>query len=153
MRRLVAWYGAGPLHLLALLAGGALSAYAVSRITPVAMLWAIAVWFAGTLIAHDLVLFPFYAAADNAGSWLQRRAARPTGAPWINHVRVPTLLSGVLFLAWFPLILRLAPGYQRVSGRSDDPFLGRWLVLSGVLFAVSALAYVARSARARSHRP
>ncbi len=151
MRRVLSWYGASPAHLLSLVAGMALSAYAVSRVTALGTLLAIGVWFVGTLIAHDLVLFPIYAATDNASAWLRHRVRRGSApsVPAVNYLRVPAVLSGLLLIAWFPLVLRLSPGYERVTGRSDDPYLGRWLLVTGVLFAGSALLYAARLLRVR----
>lgn len=69
--------------------------------------------------------------------------------PVINHVRVPALLSGVLLLAWFPLILRLDPGpFEASSGLPVADYLPRWLCVSGALFALSALSYGLRLYRA-----
>lgn len=162
MGRFTAWYGAGPLHLVALVAGAAVSAYAVTRVTALDTLVAIGLWFAGTLVAHDLVLFPIYSAADNAGAWLRHRASSPGSGsgpgssvpvvPVVNHVRVPVVLSGLLLLAWFPLVLRLSRGYEHITGRSDAPYLGRWLLVTGVLFAGSALVYAVRLLLARRRR-
>jgi len=145
MRRLLSWYGASPVHLAALVAGGAVSAYAVSRVPSLEVLLQIALWFVGTLLVHDLVLFPVYAAADNVGAWVHRRRSGPgPRVPWVNHVRVPAVLSGLLLLAWFPLILRLSSGFERASGRANDVYLGRWLLVTGVLCAISAALYLAR---------
>ncbi len=147
------WYGATPVHLAALLGGGALSAYAVTRVPSLEDLVAIGVWFVGTLLVHDLVLFPVYAAADNLGAWARRRRPGTPTVPWVNHVRVPAVWSGLLLLAWFPLVLRLSPGYERAAARSDDLFLGRWLLVTAVLFLGSALIYAARLAQARRRVP
>lgn len=141
-------YGASPLHLVALAAGGALSGYAVTRVPTTGMLVAIGLWFAGTLLVHDLVLFPLYAAADRVGALLQDRVGQPR-VPWLNHVRIPAILSGLLLLAWFPLVLRLSAGFRVITARSDSPFLGHWLAVTVVLFAGSGLAYLGRVARAR----
>jgi len=153
VRRLLAWYGASPVHLAALVIGGALSAYAVSLV-PSSQLLAITLWFAGMLLVHDLVLFPIYAAADNAAAWLSHHTkARPPQVPWVNHVRVPAVLAGLLLVAWFPLILRLAsPTYEAATGLSDRPYLGRWLLVTAVLFVGSALLYVGRTLNAARRR-
>jgi len=149
--RLWSWYGASPVHLAALLVGGALSAYAVTRVDSLEVLVQVGIWFVGTLLVHDLVLFPVYATADNVGAWVRRR--RPGAGPrvpWVNHVRVPVFLSGLLLLAWFPLILRLSSGFERASNRATEPYLGRWLLVTGVLFAGSAALYLVRAVRARN---
>lgn len=149
MNRALRWYGATPLHLLALVGGGAVSAYAVSRVPSLSVLLSIGVWFVGTLLVHDVVLFPVYAAADNVGAWLRRRSDRAPSVPWVNHVRVPVVWSGLLLLAWFPLVLRLSPGYESAAARSDEVFLGNWLLVTAALFLGSALVYAGRVARAR----
>jgi hypothetical protein len=143
VRRLLRWYGGSAWHFLALATGAALSAYAVSRVPTLDDLVAIGLWFGGTLVLHDLVLFPAYLLMDDLGGWLSRRGGAP-GVPWRNHLRFPALLSGLLLLAWFPLVLRLSTRYQPATGRSTDPFLGRWLAVTAVLFALSAAAYVVR---------
>lgn len=141
------WYGASPLHLVALLGGAAISAYAVTRVPSLNDLVAIGVWFVGTLLVHDLVLFPVYAAADNLGAWVRRRGPGAATVPWVNHVRVPAVWSGLLLLAWFPLVLRLSSKYEPAAGRSDDIFLSRWLLVTAVLFIGSAVIYALRVAR------
>ena len=65
-------------------------------------------------------------------------------------MRVPVVLAGLLFLAWYPLILRLSRGYPRATHRSDHVFLGRWLMVTGALFAVSAILYAVRRTRSRA---
>lgn len=144
-------YGASPGHLVALVVGGALSAYAVTRVPHLSTLVSIGLWFAFMLVAHDLLLYPVYAAADRAMTRLRERT-RPR-VPWTNYVRVPAVLSGLLLVAWFPLVLRLGSGYVRASGRSADPFLLHWLTISAVLFVGSALLYVGRVLRSRPSRP
>ncbi|MEU4582249.1 hypothetical protein AB0F92_09185 [Kitasatospora aureofaciens] len=60
--------------------------------------------------------------------------------PWINYLRVPIFLSGVLLLVWFPLILDLSIPYAGAARLPEDVYLGRWLAITAVLFAASALA-------------
>ena len=69
-------------------------------------------------------------------------------------MRIPVAFSPLLLLAFFPLILGLSePGYHRASGLTTQPYLWRWLAVTGVLFAGSAIIYALRwrraSARAR----
>ena len=146
------WYGAGPLHLLALLASLALTGYAVQRLVTEQPL-KVAVWFIGAAVAHDLILLPLYSIADlSARSVLSRRPEPVPAVPWINHLRVPAFLSGLLLLVWFPLILRLSAPYEGATGLSIDVYLGRWLAITGVLFAASAVALAVRLRRARHGR-
>ena len=89
MRRLPRWYGANPLHLLALLGCFALAGYAAARLVsshPVA----VAVWFLGAVIGHDLLLMPLYSLADRSVlAAIRHRAPRLPAVPWINYLRVP----------------------------------------------------------------
>jgi hypothetical protein len=140
-------YGDGPLHLLALLASFALAGYGVLKMLHAPHGVQILVWFVGAVIGHDLVLYPLYALAD-AGLHRVPGQRRPAPVPWLNHVRVPAAVSGLLFLVWFPLILGLAePTYRAASGRGTAPFLGRWLLVTGIVFGLSALVYAVRLGR------
>jgi hypothetical protein len=144
MRRLLRWYGASPLHLLALLGGFALAGYAAARLVPSRPL-GIATWFLGAVIGHDLLLMPLYTLADrSAAAVIRHRAPRLPALPWINYLRVPAALSGLLLLVWFPLILRLRTRYQASTTLSPDPYLWHWLAVTGVLFLASAVALALR---------
>ena len=82
------------------------------------------------------------------GTVLNRLALGRAGRS-VNHVRVPALLSGFAFIVYFPLILGLGDGrYESATTLSQDVYLGRWLLLCGTMFAVSALLYAVRSRRA-----
>jgi hypothetical protein len=144
MRRQLRWYGASPLHLLALLACFGLAGYAAVRLEsshPVA----VAVWFAGAVIGHDLLLMPLYSLADrSAMAALRHRAPQLPATPWINYLRVPAALSGLLLLVWFPLILRLRSPYHASTTLSADPFAWHWLAVTGALFLLSAVAFALR---------
>lgn len=149
-------YGAHPLHLLTLIAGFALFGYVLATIGPAA-LWntntwwqSIAVWFAASIIAHDLVLFPIYSLADRILLATQREPRdRTARVPVVNYVRVPALASGLLLLVFLPGIIKQgAPTYAAATGQTQDPFLGRWLLLTAALFAASAVAYAIRLALA-----
>jgi hypothetical protein len=144
-------YGSRPLHLLTLLAGFALFGYVVATITPSALwnphIWwqSIVVWFAAAIVAHDLVLFPIYAALDRLLVAAEgRRAAirRAATVPILNYVRVPALGAGLTLLLFLPGIIKQgAPTYLAATGQTQDPFLGRWLLLIAAMFAASAAAY------------
>ncbi|MFB7509462.1 hypothetical protein [Streptomyces broussonetiae] len=149
MARFVRWYGSGPLHLLVLIASFALTGYAMVRLFAVQPL-AVALWFVGAAILHDLILLPLYSLADlSALSVLRHRSAGGRTVPWINHLRVPAFLSGLLLLVWFPLVFRMAARYSGDTGLSDTVYLGRWLAITGALFAASAAAFALRLRRAR----
>jgi hypothetical protein len=52
--------------------------------------------------------------------------------------------AAVAFLIYAPLITRKAEQFPGATGRSTDPYLGRWLVLCVVVFALSSVLYLAR---------
>ena len=144
MRRLLRWYGANPLHLLALLGCFALAGYAADRLVPSNPM-GVGIWFLGAVMGHDLVLMPLYSLADwSAAAVIRHRAARLPAISWINYLRVPAAASGLLFLIWFPLILRLRTHYQASTTLSPDPFLWHWLGVTGALFLLSAAAFALR---------
>jgi hypothetical protein len=142
-------YGAGPLHLAAAAACFAAAGYAIARIfaelgDPVRVM----VWLAGSIVAHDLVLFPLYAAIGVMASGIlvpagERSRLRIAA---LNHLRVPALASGLLLLVWFPLVTERAPRtYERLSALTVDVYLERWLIASGALFAASGLIFALRA--------
>lgn len=146
MRRL---YGAGPGHLVALLACFAVSGYAATRLLDdLPVLLRIGVWFVGAALAWDLVLGPLLALADR----VLRTALGRGRVPLLNFVRVPALMSGTLLLVFAPLVLRRSTEtFERKSGLDGDVYLGRWLAVTAVLFVASALLWVGarwRAARA-----
>jgi hypothetical protein len=154
--RFSAIYGSHPLHLLTMLSGFALLGYVVATFKP-ATLWnpgtwwqSIAVWFAAAVIGHDLVLFPLYALADRVVS---RGASRRLGHPKVlarNYIRVPALGAGLTLLIFLPGIIEQGGDtYQAATGQTQQPFLGRWLLLTAAMFAISAVGYATRLAAAR----
>ena len=150
-------YGSHPLHLLTMVAGFALLGYVLATFKPTT-LWnsgawwqSIAVWFAAAVVAHDLLLFPLYALADRMMS--ARISRRPVNrqpkVPARNHIRVPVLAAGLTLLIFLPGIIEQgAPTYRAATGQTQQPFLGRWLLLTAALFAISAAVYLARLALA-----
>ncbi|WP_329081012.1 MULTISPECIES: hypothetical protein [unclassified Streptosporangium] len=153
-RRATTRYGADPLHLLALLACFALAGYAASRVV-VAGIWVgFLLWFVGAAIVHDLVLFPLYSLADVAARsnrWRPRPRPGVRWPPMTNYLRVPAGLSGLLLIVWFPLILGgSSRTYRGATTLDTSPYLGRWLLVTGVLFAGSAIAYAVRLRRDRA---
>ena len=156
--RFRAVYGSHPLHLLTLIAGFALFGYVLATIKP-ATLWnpntwwqSIIVWFAAAIIAHDLVLFPVYALVDRillAGSRI-RPPRSETSVPVLNYIRVPALGAGLTLLMFLPGIIEQgAPTYAAATGQTQEPFLGRWLLLTAAMFAASAVLYAIRLVSAR----
>jgi hypothetical protein len=159
LSRYRAFYGARPLHLLAMLAGFAVLGYVVTTITPKALwnphVWwqSIAVWFAVAIIAHDLVLFPLYALADRLLVIPAERRKRQPRVPAINYIRLPLLGSALTFLVFLPGIIEQgAPTYQAATGQTQEPFLGRWLLLTAAMFGASAVVYAIRLVLIRRRR-
>ena len=151
LRRLRQWYGAGPLHLLALLASFALAGYAAVQLVPDEPR-KVLVWFVAAVVLHDLVLFPLYALADRSLVDVVRHRG-PVSEPRrlaLNHVRFPVLLSGLLLLVWAPLILGLTDGYEAATGMTTDVYMGRWLAVTAALFLASAVVYALRLRRHRA---
>jgi hypothetical protein len=162
--RFSAIYGSHPLHLLTMVSGFALLGYILATFK-LATLWnpgtwwqSIAVWFAAAVLAHDLLFFPLYALADRALSARTRRRPAPghSGHPKVlarNYIRVPALGAGLTLLVFLPGIIEQGgPTYQAATGQTQQPFLGRWLLLTAAMFAVSAITYAARLAVARRRR-
>jgi hypothetical protein len=139
-------YGANPLHLITLIGSFALAGYAAQRLLPRDPV-SIAEWFVGAVIGHDLLLFPLYAIADRSVTAVFRNRRKPQRPiPWVNYLRVPAALSGMLLLIWFPLIFRLPTRFTILTSLSLNPYLGHWLAVTGVLFVLSALALAVRLA-------
>jgi fumarate reductase subunit D len=152
-------YGASPLHLLALVAslllgGAAIVGWFDSFPGPTAL--QVVAWFLGAIVAHDLVALPLYSLLDRIafGSRGVRRAQLPRSA--VAYVRVPALLSALLFLVFFPEILRLGDrNFFVASGLHQRVFLARYLLTCAALFGLSGVAYAIslRRAMARSQTP
>lgn len=136
-------YGAHPAHLIAIVAGFAVVALAARPLlaeNPVP----VARWFAGSAILHDAVLVPAYVALDGAAVALWRR--RPGNVSWLNFVRIPTAVAAMLLLVWYPLITSKAESFHRATGRSTTAYRPHWLFVTALVFAISALCYLARVA-------
>jgi hypothetical protein len=148
-------YGAGAVHLLAVVVclavtGGAVAIVAGDPAWPVML-----VWFLAAVVLHDFVLFPLYAAGDRlliaaARARSGRRRTRPR-VPVVNHVRVPLLGAGLTFLLFLPGILGQGePALYAASGLDTSPVAGRWLLLVAGMGVASVLVYLLRVLRARS---
>lgn len=153
------------MHLLTMVAGFALLGYILITFK-VTDLWnqgtwwqSIAVWFVAAVVAHDLVLFPLYALADRIlATRIGRRDVRATrqnssGGPKVparNYIRIPAMAAGLTLLIFLPGIIEQgAPTYLAATGQTQQPFLGRWLLLTAVMFGISAVTYAARLGVAR----
>ena len=153
MSRFRRLYGSGPGHLLAMAFCFSIAGYAVYSLFENARPWSVLLWLAGAIVVHDFVFLPLYTGAF----WLASRAGRVRD-DWrrqavLHHLVAPAAVSGLLFLAWMPLILRLsAANYRPTTGLEQDPYLWRWIGLSLGLFAVSGLVYAVRRRRRRSSR-
>ncbi|MER6776693.1 MULTISPECIES: hypothetical protein [unclassified Streptomyces] len=140
-------YGASPLHLLLVLVSFALAVYAGLRLFEGDTL-GVAVWFVGAALLHDLVLLPLYSVTDRAAQALFTRGSGPTPPVprvSVNYVRVPAFVSGVLLLVWWPLVFRRVEHYTAATALPADGFLGRWLLVTGALFAASAVVLAVRT--------
>ena len=143
-RRFLRWYGAGSLHLLTMAGCFALAGYAAAELLPNDAV-GIPVWFVGAVIGHDLILMPLYTLADRSVLVVFRhRPPNLPAVPWINYLRVPVVLSGLLLLIWFPLIFRLPTRFPVTTTLSLDPYLWHWLAVTGALFLLSATAFALR---------
>ena len=96
------------------------------------------------------MLYPLYALADQPLIDQPVGAAplgpdRPPRVPAINHIRVPALGSGVLFLIYLPTITgRGEDALRFTAGLSTAGILDHWLLITAVLFLGSAVIYAAR---------
>jgi hypothetical protein len=145
-------YGAGPIHLAGLAACFAVAAYALAKVLHEDGWKKILVLFALCIVLHDLVFWPVYGLADRIALRIQDRTRhrRPALVPWINYVRVPTVISGLLLVMFFPLILRLSNSeYQAAVGLDENIYIFNWLAVTAVLYAGSAAAYLVRVWRVR----
>ncbi len=146
-------YGDGPLHLLVLLGCFALTGYAVTRLltSGTATAVRVAVWFVGAAVVHDLVLSPLYALADRTTRPLRSRRTSFGAVSAQNFVRFPAAISLLLLLLWLPLIFQRSEGvYQAKVGLRQDPYLERWLLVTGALFLGAALLYALAVRRSRT---
>ncbi|MBQ1017589.1 hypothetical protein KBX71_06865 [Micromonospora sp. D93] len=160
--RLRAAYGSSPQHLVVMIACFTLAGWVALRIADEATAGRMLLWFVGAAIAHDLVLFPIYATADRLlRGALGRSGNRGMDGPaahhpmpgrpsTLNHIRVPALATGLLFLVYLPGILRQGrETYLAATGQNQHPYLARWLAITATLFLVSGVWYVIRQIRWR----
>lgn len=144
-------YGAGPVHLVAVIGCVVVAGYAASRVLddlPTAL--RIGAWFVGAAVVWDLGLGPALALGDRGLRALLRRPVR--GVAPLNYVRFPVLVSGALLLVSAPLVFRRSePVYAAKTLLDQQVYLQRFLALSATLVAASAVLFVAAVLR-RPHR-
>ena len=149
------FYGASPLHLLALVACLALAGFAALHTLGNSKWPLMLLWFIAALIGHDLILFPLYALADRslksaAAAVLARPRARGHLVSPLNYLRTPALGAGLTLLLFFPGIIRQGQdSYLAATGQTQQPFLARWLLLTAAMFGLSAILYAVRLRRTR----
>lgn len=140
-------YGGGPGHLVIHLLAFALVLWSAVQIFHIGGSLTILIWLVAAVILHDGIGLPIYAALDRGlqeGVAVAEHDARG-GVRVLNHIRVPLSLSAVSFLVFSPLLLdKSAPALERTSTLVPEGYLGRWVLVVVVLFAVSALLYLVR---------
>lgn len=139
-------YGESPLHLLGQLIALTVAVYAFTHIVDLSSTdrFSLLVWFVAGAVLHDLVFVPIYLILDLLMRLVVQDHPLLT-VRVVNHIRVPAVISGVLLLTTFSLILGKNQGpFMRAAGVHPPDYLGRWLIITAVLFAVSAAAYIVR---------
>ena len=136
-------YGEHPAHALVLLLSLVPAALALSQLLDERRI-DVAKWLVGSAVLHDAVLLPAYVVLDGAAVALWRRHPGPVA--WLNFVRIPAAVSGMLLLVYSPEILGKAESFEAKTGRSTDAYLGHWLGVTAILAAGSAVWYLARLA-------
>ena len=147
-------YGAGPLHLIAHLVAFVIVAWALVQILGGRGMINWIAWFLGAALLHDVVALPIYSALDRALGLAAGRSQPSAGrTPWINHLRVPAAIAGVLLLVYFPLILgKSSRAYLDDTGHPLAGYTRNWLLITAGLFAASLVVYAVRTAVRRSRR-
>jgi hypothetical protein len=136
------------MHLVAILALLLVTAVAGERLldAPYGSRRRVTEWWVAGAVVHDGLLLPAYMIVDAAVLALWRR--HPGRVAWINHVRIPGGICLVLLLVYASEILRLnGDQFAYSTGRSDQPYLAHWLFLTALLFGLSGLSYLVRTAR------
>jgi hypothetical protein len=146
LRRFTRIYGSNPLHLLAFIASFGLAGYAATELFHT-MTIRVAVWFVGAAVGHDVILVPLYGLANISLTKVWQRVPRPESVPWLNYIRFPAAISLLLLLIFFPEISRRRTAQFANSGLSNHPYFAHWLLVTGILFGISALTYAVRLRR------
>ena len=148
MSRFRRLYGAGPWNLLGHAIVIGIAAYALSimfRAPFAPRPLNLVCWLLGGAIIHDLVFLPAYSAVNVAATKLVFK-----GSTSINYLRVPVILSGILFLAFLPRITNRQPqNFERALGHAPPDYLSRWLLVTALLFAAAGVIWSVRRLRGR----
>lgn len=145
--------GTGPVGALALLASFAIAGAAVigwfQRPREVV---SVLEWFAACILIHDLFVLPFYTGLDRLLLGPLHARAHRSGPGVLRparFLRIPLILSSLLFVVFFPVIFGLGRQSElSASGIPEHGYLARWLLATGVMFALSGVAYIVARARA-----
>lgn len=131
------------ISLIAMLSSFALTGYVIELLQGNPSLPRMSTWFAGAVVGHDLVAFPLYAATD-------RITVAILHAAKVNYLRVPAAASALLFVVYLPGIIRQGGRtYLSATGQTQEPFLGRWILLTAISFGISGLVYAVQQLAAR----
>ncbi len=144
-------YGAGPLHLIAVIATLALTAYAILRILGGSSAAEIILWLFVAIIAHDFIALPLYSLFNRIAEIGVTESMRPRARALLvlNHVRIPAAFSLLLLLISFPNVFRLQESYYTLTTGLDlDRFLANWLLLTAGMFVISGLILAVQLRRA-----
>ncbi len=156
MRGFTRLYGANPLHLLGHAGLFFVAGWAIDQVLGGGSIVNWIAWFLGAALLHDLVLLPLYSLLDRglAGGGGNRAARAARRRPWVNFVRVPGAVSGILLLVYFPVILGFSStNYRNDTGHALAGYTRNWLLIAAGLFIASGLVYVLRVMTRRRARP
>lgn len=148
MKALTRFLGTDLFRFLVLLGSFALTWYVYTLLRTEQTLPSMLLWFLGGVIGHDAVLLPVYALGDRTLvgvlAPLRRHVERVPVS--VNHVRLPALGSGLLFLVFFPGILQQgAQDYAKATGQNQAPYMDNWLFVTCVLFGLSFAVWLVRT--------
>lgn len=149
-------YGAGPLHLIAVLASLAIALYAILRIFEIPSTGGILLWMGAAIVVHDLIAWPLYTLLMRVAEESIDATVRPRRRALLtlNHIRIPAAFSLALLLISFPLVFVIdEPYYSATTGLDLDRYLGNWLLITGVMFAVSGLLLALKLRSRSADRP
>jgi hypothetical protein len=147
LRKFRELYGANPLHLMAFIISFAIAGYAATELFQ-KMTVRVAVWFVGGAVGHDMLLLPLYGIANVSLTKIWSKVPRVESVPWLNYIRFPAVISLILLLTFSPEITRRRTAQYSNSGLSNHGYLAHWLLITGVLFAISAIVYAVQVGRA-----
>lgn len=140
-------YGAPWYHLVLHLALVGVLIWTITKVADIRAAGNVLAWFVAALILHDLILVPVYSALDSLAQRLDGRRARGRSStvPLINYLRVPAVLSAMLFLGFPGLILGKSNGTLLfVSGETPSGYALRWALVCLAMFVISGVIWALR---------